>query len=54
MLFRSDHRIRFVDIDAVVGTVISEHDTKAVESFEQLEEVDARSRARAIELVAAL
>jgi 1-deoxy-D-xylulose-5-phosphate reductoisomerase len=47
-------RMRLVDIDAVVGTVMDEHDVRPVESFSQLEEVDARSRARARELVDAL
>jgi 1-deoxy-D-xylulose-5-phosphate reductoisomerase len=49
-----DRRARFVDIDSVVGTVMSEHRREAVESFEQLEDVDARSRARARALVEAL
>jgi 1-deoxy-D-xylulose-5-phosphate reductoisomerase len=49
-----DRRARFVDIDAIVGTVIDEHRREPVESFEQLEEVDARARARARELVEAL
>lgn len=44
----------FLDIDAIVGTVVAEHTTETVESFEQLEDVDARSRERARELVAAL
>jgi 1-deoxy-D-xylulose-5-phosphate reductoisomerase len=49
-----DGRARFLDIDAVVEAVVAEHLREAVESFDQLEEVDARSRARARELVAAL
>jgi 1-deoxy-D-xylulose-5-phosphate reductoisomerase len=44
----------FLDIDAIVGAVVAEHRTEAVESFEQLEDVDVRSRVRARELVAAL
>jgi 1-deoxy-D-xylulose-5-phosphate reductoisomerase len=47
-------RIHFLDIEAVVGTVVAEHSRQAVESFEQLEEVDMRSRTRARELIAAL
>ncbi len=49
-----DSAAGFLDIDAIVATVVAEHTTERVESFEQLEEVDARSRARAQELVAAL
>jgi 1-deoxy-D-xylulose-5-phosphate reductoisomerase len=49
-----DGRAGFLDIDAVVGAVVAEHRREAVESFDQLEEVDTRSRARARELVAAL
>jgi 1-deoxy-D-xylulose-5-phosphate reductoisomerase len=44
--------IGFLDIDAIVGTVVEEHSPMTVESFEQLEDVDARARARARELVA--
>jgi 1-deoxy-D-xylulose-5-phosphate reductoisomerase len=36
--------IAFTSIDAVVETVMEAHDTRPVESFDQLEEVDARSR----------
>ena len=46
--------VGFLDIDAIVGTVVAEHSRMAVESFEQLEEVDARARGRARELVAKL
>jgi 1-deoxy-D-xylulose-5-phosphate reductoisomerase len=45
--------LRFTDIDAVVGTVMNEHDRRPVESFQQLEEVDAASRKRAAALVGA-
>jgi 1-deoxy-D-xylulose-5-phosphate reductoisomerase len=45
--------LRFTDIDAVVGTVMNEHDRRPVESFQQLEEVDATSRKRAAALVGA-
>jgi 1-deoxy-D-xylulose-5-phosphate reductoisomerase len=44
----------FTGIDAVVETVMNEHDRRCVESFEQLEEIDAISRRRAEELVAAV
>ncbi len=44
----------FTGIDAVVETVMNEHDRRRVESFEQLEEIDAISRRRAEELVAAV
>jgi 1-deoxy-D-xylulose-5-phosphate reductoisomerase len=47
-------RIGFVDIEAIVGTVVEEHVTERVESFDQLEDVDARSRERASGLVEAL
>lgn len=47
-------RVRFVDIDAIVGTVMHEHEVTPVVSFEQLEDVDSAARARARELVAAL
>jgi 1-deoxy-D-xylulose-5-phosphate reductoisomerase len=43
----------FTGIDSVVETVMNEHDTRRVESFEQLEQVDADSRRRAGVLVAA-
>jgi 1-deoxy-D-xylulose-5-phosphate reductoisomerase len=46
--------IGFLDIDAIVGAVVAEHSSEKVESFEQLEEVDERSRARARQLVGAL
>ena len=46
-----ERRIRFVDIDVIVGTVVEEHVREAVESFEQLESVDARSRARAVHVI---
>jgi 1-deoxy-D-xylulose-5-phosphate reductoisomerase len=49
-----ERRIRFVDIDFIVGTVVEEHSREAVESFEQLESVDARSRARAVQVIDAL
>jgi len=49
-----DGRVRFLDIDALVGEVVAVHAREHVESFEQLEEVDARARARTRELVAAL
>ena len=44
-------RLGFTDIDAVVETVMNEHASGPVESFEQLEEVDALSRERATRLV---
>jgi 1-deoxy-D-xylulose-5-phosphate reductoisomerase len=44
----------FLDIDTIVGTIVEEHTSERVESFEQLEEVDARVRARARALVTAL
>jgi 1-deoxy-D-xylulose-5-phosphate reductoisomerase len=44
-------RIAFVDIEAIVGTVVEEHVSEKVESFEQLEAVDGRARARARQLV---
>ena len=40
-------RLGFTGIDAVVETVMNEHEQNSVESFEQLEEVDATARARA-------
>ena len=40
-------RLGFTGIDAVVETVMNEHEHNSVESFEQLEEVDATARARA-------
>jgi 1-deoxy-D-xylulose-5-phosphate reductoisomerase len=43
--------VGLLDIDRIVATVVAEHAREAVESFEQLEEVDARARARAGELV---
>jgi len=46
-------RIGFLDIDAIVATVVDEHTTVPVESFEQLEEVDRLARERAGRLVAA-
>lgn len=46
--------IGFLDIDAIVGAVVEEHNGMTVESFEQLEDVDARARVRARELVAKL
>jgi 1-deoxy-D-xylulose-5-phosphate reductoisomerase len=47
-------RIRFVDIDAVVGTVMEEHEVEPVGSFEHLEAVDAAARQRARTLVGSL
>jgi 1-deoxy-D-xylulose-5-phosphate reductoisomerase len=47
-------RIRLTDIDAVVETVMLSHASEPVRSFEQLEEVDTRSRTRARAAVAAL
>jgi 1-deoxy-D-xylulose-5-phosphate reductoisomerase len=44
-------RLGFAGIDRVVETVMNEHDRQRVESFEQLEEVDAVSRKRAEALV---
>lgn len=49
-----EKRLPFVGIDAVVGTVMQEHSSEHVESFEQLEEVDAGARSRACEVVASL
>lgn len=49
-----DGAARFLDIDAIVGTVVTEHVYEPVSSFEQLEAVDAWARARARELVCAL
>lgn len=46
-------RIGFLDIEAIVATVVEEHTARAVESFEQLEEVDRLARERARRLVAA-
>lgn len=40
-------RLPFVGIDAVVGTVMQKHSSEPVESFEQLEAVDAAARADA-------
>jgi 1-deoxy-D-xylulose-5-phosphate reductoisomerase len=45
---------RFLDIPAIVEAVVAEHCTQRVESFEQLEEVDASARVRAGELLSAL
>jgi 1-deoxy-D-xylulose-5-phosphate reductoisomerase len=45
-------RLGFTGIDSVVETVMDEHDTSRVESFEQLEHIDAVARRRAAELVA--
>lgn len=47
-------RLPFVGIDAVVGTVMQEHSSEPVRSFEQLEAVDEAARARAEEVVASL
>jgi 1-deoxy-D-xylulose-5-phosphate reductoisomerase len=44
-------RLGFTGIDGVVETVMNEHDLRRVESFEQLEEVDAASRRRATAVV---
>ena len=46
-------RLGFTGIDAVVETVMNEHEPQPVESFEQLEEIDAAARGRANELIAA-
>jgi len=46
-------RLGFTGIDAVVETVMNEHEHNRVESFEQLEEVDATARARAEAFVSA-
>ena len=46
-------RLGFTGIDAVVETVMNEHGLQHVESFEQLEDVDAAARRRANELVTA-
>ena len=46
-------RLGFTGIDSVVETVMNEHDSSRVESFEQLEQVDAAARRRATELVPA-
>jgi 1-deoxy-D-xylulose-5-phosphate reductoisomerase len=46
--------IALTDIDRIVGNVMGAHDTRAVESFEQLEEVDAAARDLARALVSAL
>jgi 1-deoxy-D-xylulose-5-phosphate reductoisomerase len=51
--FLSRH-LTFVGIDAVVGTVMQEHSSEPVRSFEQLEAVDEAARARAEEVVASL
>ena len=47
-------RIRLTDIDRIVETVMDSHSTERVRSFDQIEAVDALSRARAREAVAAL
>jgi 1-deoxy-D-xylulose-5-phosphate reductoisomerase len=44
-------RIGFLDISRIVGSVVAEHTNEKVESFEQLEDVDSRSRERARALV---
>jgi 1-deoxy-D-xylulose-5-phosphate reductoisomerase len=49
-----DRRLSFVGIDHLVETVMSAHETEPVESFEQLEAVDAWARGRAEETLAAL
>jgi 1-deoxy-D-xylulose-5-phosphate reductoisomerase len=46
-----DRSATLLDIDAIVSRVVEEHSTERVESFDQLEEVDARARARARELL---
>jgi 1-deoxy-D-xylulose-5-phosphate reductoisomerase len=43
--------IGFLEIEAIVAAVVAEHSREPVDSFEQLEEVDARSRVRARKLV---
>ena len=48
-----DGSATFLDIDAIVSQVVEEHSTERVESFDQLEEADARARARAAELLRA-
>jgi 1-deoxy-D-xylulose-5-phosphate reductoisomerase len=45
--------VGFLDIEAIVRIVVGEHTSQRVESFEQLELVDAAARARALDLVAA-
>ncbi len=47
-----DTRLSFTGIDGVVDTVMAAHNTGPVESFAQIEEVDAWARARAAEAVA--
>lgn len=47
-----DRSATFLDIDVIVTRVVEEHSTQKVESFDQLEEVDAAARARARELLA--
>jgi 1-deoxy-D-xylulose-5-phosphate reductoisomerase len=46
-----ERRIGFLDISRIVRTVVEEHTCEKVESFEQLEDVDACSRERARGLV---
>lgn len=46
-----DHRLGFTGIDGVVETVMNAHDTCDVESFEQLEAIDAAARQHAESLV---
>ncbi len=44
---------RFTDIDAIVEACMDEHDAQAVESLEQLADIDAATRRRAAQLLAA-
>jgi 1-deoxy-D-xylulose-5-phosphate reductoisomerase len=41
----------FLDIESIVTRVVEEHTSERVDSFEQLEEIDGRARARARELL---
>ena len=45
------NRCTFTDIDRIVGTCMDEHDVEAVSSFEQLAQIDARTRKAASLLV---
>jgi 1-deoxy-D-xylulose-5-phosphate reductoisomerase len=46
-----DRSAGFLDSDATVARILEEHTPVRVESFDQLEEVDARARARARQLL---
>ena len=43
----------FTDIDRIVESCMDAHDTQAVVSFEQLRDIDAWAREKAVQLLAA-